>query len=282
MICPACGNEFADKMPVCPYCQTHLPEKITKGGADSSYIKSFYSADTIQLRKEHQISNLVALLLVIALAVLAVFFQLQKPSLPVQLRRADAAGIAEICTEYAAETADDQYTQTLLDAIADLQQTYVLYNDQEDEVIANLQKIATTQNVMAREQACSVIADMESDRLLQEINRVRTQRQKRMLTEEDTLKETAQLLAATYQENPDGYEEEAARIVKENIADAENVYHIMMMNCNSYADAVSQYNGEEKEATVNFLTTQDYTTVGTASVYDPTTQQFAFILLLAP
>ena len=183
MICPACGSEFPDEMPVCPYCQTHILEHTP----DVHTYDAYYCADTVSLRKNHWIDFWIGLLFVIALTVLAIFFQLQKPSLSTQIRRADAAELAEICTEYPAETADDTYTQTLLNAIADLQQTYLLHNDQESDVLANLQKLAATENVLVREQACDAAAEMESNRLLKEMNRVRTQRQKRMLTETDIL-----------------------------------------------------------------------------------------------
>ena len=113
MICPACGSEFPDEMPVCPYCQTHVPEHTPDVHAYDAY----YCADTVSLRKNHWIDFFIGLLFVIALTVLAIFFQLQKPSLSTQIRRADAAELAEICTEYPAETADDTYTQTLLNAI---------------------------------------------------------------------------------------------------------------------------------------------------------------------
>ena len=189
----------------------------------------------------------------------------------------------KICTEYPAETADDAYTQTLLNAIADLQQTYLLHNDQESEVLANLQKLAATENVLVREQACDAAAEMESNRLLQEMNRVRTQRQKRMLTETDILTETAKLLADTYQESPDTYEAEAPKAVKESLGEqAEQAYQVMLVNCNSYTDAIAQYNEERKDVTVNFLTTQDYTQVGVSSIYDPVGKQFSFIVLLLP
>ena len=125
MICPACGSEFPDEMPVCPYCQTHVPEHTPDVHAYDAY----YCADTVSLRKNHWIDFFIGLLFVIALTGLAIFFQLQKPSLSTQIRRADAAELAEICTEYPAETADDTYTQTLLNAIADLQQTFLLHND---------------------------------------------------------------------------------------------------------------------------------------------------------
>ena len=174
MICPACGSEFPDEMPVCPYCQTHIPEHTPDVHAYDAY----YCADTVSLRKNHWIDFWIGLLFVIALTALAIFFQLQKPSLSTQIRRADAAQLAELCTEYPAETADDAYTQTLLNAIADLQQTYLLHNDQESDVLENLQKLAATENVLVREQACDAAAEMESNRLLQEMNRVRTQRQK--------------------------------------------------------------------------------------------------------
>ena len=271
MICPACGSEFPDEMPVCPYCQTHVPEHTPDVHAYDAY----YCADTVSLRKNHWIDFFIGLLFVIALTVLAIFFQLQKPSLSTQIRRADAAELAEICTEYPAETADDTYTQTLLNAIADLQQTYLLHNDQESEVLANLQKLAATENVLVREQACDAAAEMESNRLLQEMNRVRTQRQKRMLTETDTLTETAKLLVDTYQESPDTYEAEAPKAVKESLGEqAEQAYQVMLVNCNSYTDAIAQYNEERKDVTVNFLTTQDYTQVGVSSIYDPVGKQF--------
>ncbi len=282
MICPACGNEFSDEMPICPYCQTPVAENLTEAWEDYDY-DSFYSVDTRQLRKNHKIVFLIVLLFVLALTALALFFQLQKPSLATQIRRADATELAAICMEYPEETAKDTYTQTLLNAIADLQQTYTMHNDQESEVLESLQKMAATKNVMVRERACDVVSEMESDRLLQEINRVRTQRQKRILTSDDTLKETALLLADTYQESPDTYEAEAPHIVKDNMTDsADQVYHVMLMHCNTYDDAITQYNEEKKEISVNFLTTQDYTRIGIASIYDPTAKQFAFILLLLP
>lgn len=196
---------------------------------------------------------------------------------------ADAAQLAELCTEYPAETADDAYTQTLLSAIADLQQTYLLHNDQESDVLENLQKLAATENVLVREQACDAAAEMESNRLLQGMNRVRTQRQKRMLTETDILTETAKLLADTYQESPDTYEADAPKAVKESLGEqAEQAYQVMLVNCNSYTDAIAQYNQERKDVTVNFLTTQDYTQVGVSSIYDPVGKQFSFIILLLP
>lgn len=279
MICPACGSEFPDEMPVCPYCQTHIPEHTPDVHAYDAY----YCADTVSLRKNHWIDFFIGLLFVIALTVLAIFFQLQKPSLSTQIRRADAAELAELCMEYPAETADDTYTQTLLNAIADLQQTYLLHNDQESDVLASLQKLAATENVLAREQACDAAAEMESNRLLQEMNRVRTQRQKRMLTETDTLTETAKLLVDTYQESPDTYEAEAPKAVKESLGEqAEQAYQVMLVNCNSYTDAIAQYNEERKDVTVNFLTTQDYTQVGVSSIYDPVGKQFSFIVLLLP
>ena len=279
MICPACGSEFPDEMPVCPYCQTHIPEHTPDVHAYDAY----YCADTVSLRKNHWIDFFIGLLFVIALTVLAIFFQLQKPSLSTQIRRTDAAELAEICTEYPAETADDAYTQTLLSAIADLQQTYLLHNDQESDVLENLQKLAATENVLVREQACDAAAEMESNRLLQEMNRVRTQRQKRMLTESDTLTETTKLLADTYQESPDTYEADAPKAVKESLGEqAEQAYQVMLVNCNSYTDAIAQYNEERKDVTVNFLTTQDYTQVGVSSIYDPVGKQFSFIILLLP
>ena len=100
MICPACGSEFPDEMPVCPYCQTHVPEHTPDVHAYDAY----YCADTVSLRKNHWIDFWIGLLFVIALTVLAIFFQLQKPSLSTQIRRADAAQLAELCTEYPAET----------------------------------------------------------------------------------------------------------------------------------------------------------------------------------
>ena len=151
------------------------------------------------------------------------------------------------------------------------------------EVLANLQKLAATENVLVREQACDAAAEMESNRLLQEMNRVRTQRQKRMLTETDTLTETAKLLVDTYQESPDTYEAEAPKAVKESLGEqAEQAYQVMLVNCNSYTDAIAQYNEERKDVTVNFLTTQDYTQVGVSSIYDPVGKQFSFIILLLP
>ena len=124
---------------------------------------------------------------------------------------------------------------------------------------------------------------MESNRLLQEMNRVRTQRQKRMLTETDTLTETAKLLVDTYQESPDTYEADAPKAVKESLGEqAEQAYQVMLVNCNSYTDAIAQYNEERKDVTVNFLTTQDYTQVGISSIYDPVGKQFSFIILLLP
>ncbi len=282
MNCPACGNEFSDEMPICPYCQTPIAENLTEEWEDYDY-DSFYSVDTRPLRKNHRIVFLLSLLFVLALTALALFFQLQKPSLATQIRRADAAELAAICTKYPEETADDTYTQTLLNAITDLQQTYIMHNDRESEVLESLRKMAATKNVMVRERACDAVSEMESDRLLQEINRVRTQRQKRMLTSDDALKETALLLADTYQASPNTYEAEAPRMVKDNMADsADQVYHVMLMHCNTYADAVAQYNEEKKEISVNFLTTQDYTSIGIASTYDPATKQFAFIILLLP
>ena len=86
MICPACGSEFPDEMPVCPYCQTHIPEHTPDVHAYDAY----YCADTVSLRKNHWIDFFIGLLFVIALTVLAIFFQLQKPSLNTQIRRADA------------------------------------------------------------------------------------------------------------------------------------------------------------------------------------------------
>lgn len=282
MICPACGNEFSDEMPICPYCQTPVTENPTDTWEDYDY-DSIYSVDAKQLRKNHQLVFLIGLLLVLALSALAFFFQLQKPSLATQIRRADATELATICMEYPEETADDAYTQTLLNAIAELQQTYAMHNDQESQVLESLQQIAATKNVIVRERACDAVSEMESERLLQEINRVRTQRQKRMLTEENTLKETALLLADTYQEAPDTYEAEAPRIVQDSMStDAADVYHVMLMHCNTYSDAIAQYNEEKKEISVNFLTTQDYTRIGISSIYDPTTKQFAFIILLLP
>lgn len=282
MICPACGNEFSDEMPICPYCQTPVTENPTDTWEDYDY-DSFYSVYAKQLRKNHQLVFLIGLLLVLALSALAFFFQLQKPSLATQIRRADATELATICMEYPEETADDAYTQTLLNAIAELQQTYAMHNDQESQVLESLQQIAATKNVIVRERACDAVSEMESERLLQEINRVRTQRQKRMLTEENTLKETALLLADTYQEASDTYEAEAPRIVQDSMStDAADVYHVMLMHCNTYSDAIAQYNEEKKEISVNFLTTQDYTRIGISSIYDPTTKQFAFIILLLP
>ena len=159
----------------------------------------------------------------------------------------------------------------------------MLHNDQESDVLENLQKLAATENVLVREQACDAAAEMESNRLLQEMNRVRTQRQKRMLTETDTLTETAKLLADTYQESPDTYEAEAPKAVKESLgAQAAQAYQVMLANCNSYTDAIAQYNEERKDVTVNFLTTQDYTQVGVSSIYDPVGKQFSFIILLLP
>lgn len=282
MICPACGNEFSDEMPICPYCQTPVTENLTETWEDYDY-DGFYSADTRQLRKNHQLVFLIGLLLVLALSALALFFQLQKPSLATQIRRADATELASICMEYPEETADDTYTQTLLNAIADLQQTYTMHNDRESEVLESLQQMAATKNVMVRERACDAVSEMESNRLLQEINRVRTQRQKRMLTEDDTLKETALLLADTYQESPDTYEAEAPRIVQDNMTDAaDQIYHVMLMHCSTYTDAIAQYSEEKKEISVNFLSTQDYTRIGISSIYDPAAGQFSFIILLLP
>lgn len=83
MICPACGSEFPDEMPVCPYCQTHIPEHTPDVHAYDAY----YCADTVSLRKNHWIDFFIGLLFVIALTVLAIFFQLQKPSLSTQIRR---------------------------------------------------------------------------------------------------------------------------------------------------------------------------------------------------
>ena len=92
-------------------------------------------------------------------------------------------------------------------------------------MLANLQKLAATENVLVREQACDAAAEMESNRLLQGMNRVRTQRQKRMLTETDILTETAKLLADTYQESPDTYEADAPKAVKESLGEqAEQAY----------------------------------------------------------
>lgn len=282
MICPACGNEFSDEMPICPYCQTPVTENLTETEEAYDY-DSFYSADTKPLRKNHQLVFLIGLLLVLALTALALFLQQQKPSLATQIRRADAAELAAICMEYPEETADDTYTQTLLHAIADLQQTYTMHNDRESEVLESLQQMAVTKNVMVRERACDAVSEMESNRLLQEINRVRTQRQKRVLTEDDTLKETAVLLADTYQETPDTYEAEAPRIVQDSMTEAaDQVYHVMLMHCSTYTDAIAQYSEEKKEITVNFLSTQDYTHIGISSIYDPVAGQFSFIILLLP
>ena len=69
--------------------------------------------------------------------------------------------------------------------------------------------------------------------------------------------------------------------MKESLGEqAEQAYQVMLVNCNSYTDAIAQYNQERKDVTVNFLTTQDYTQVGVSSIYDPVGKQFSFIILL--
>lgn len=276
MTCPLCGTELPEQTAVCPYCnaQTQMDAETVNA------IKNIYSVDTALLRKKHRHSFLLMTLWCIGLAVLAVLVQMREPSISVQLRRSSPAEIAEVCASHPAETAEDQYTQALTDAIADLQKEYAANADSCDNVIASLQKIACTQNLLAREQACDAATEIASERLLQEINRVRNQRQRQVLMKDDVLTDAAQLLADTYQESPDTYETEAKRIVQDLVPEADTVYHIILMHCETYANAVGQYNSGESEVSMNFLTTKNYTKIGISSVYDPALQQFHFILLL--
>ncbi len=265
MRCINCGNELPPDTAECPYCL----EREKKQGKNR-----------IERRKIFITLGFCALVLGLIAAAVLIF--MPKSAFQRELDIAESSySVASLCESYPDESGDLRYQLRLLDAIEDIEERYNSLSSGYNQTVTALRQFCGVDNPVVCDRASAVWANVERMRLYQLINHDRTENGLPKLTWEPNSAAAAESVADEFSISGMAYQENAERLVRTMLPDAEKANLSSVLRIINAQDALNRLSKNETEGG-GVLTQTDYTQIGIGAAYDTASARWNFFILMLP